>query len=639
MKEILDNGYAEEVPKDDQPKAGCVSYIPHHGVYHPHKKKLRVVFDCSARCQGVSINDLLLQGPDLINGLVGILCRFRQERVAVVCDIRKMFYQFRVNDEHRNFLRFLWYKDGKIDSDPIEYRMKVHLFGAVSSPGCANFALQRAAEDGEREFGKPAADFVKRDFYVDDGLTSVPTTEEAVNLITNTKALCAKKSIGLHRFASNDKEVLKAIPANERADCVRDIEVIGNSTPIERVLGIQWSLEDDCFRFRITLKDRPATRRGILSAVSAVYDPLGFLSPVVLSGKRILQDICRDQTDWDAPLSDDLVSRWRNWCSGLSALQDLQIPRCFKPDNFGVLKRVELHHFSDASTTGYGQSSYLRLVNDNDEVFCSLVLGKARVTPLRQISIPRLELTAAVLSVRIADVLKSELQFDNITEYFWTDSKVVLGYIANDARRFHVFVANRVQQIRDSTEIGQWNYVQTADNPADCASRGLTARSLVNNTTWFSGPDFLQSVYWQKYVEEHPIQKTYSTDDPEVKRCLATAQPESFDIEARLARFSDWFKAKRAVANCIVYVRKLKRRVNKENTDSKQTTQTVESLQEAEKVILRAVQYAAFPEQIKILKENDNSTAHQARRLKREDPLLRLDPEVDKCMYYELVES
>ena len=103
------------------------------------------------RCQHLTTS--LLLGPDLINGLIGILCRFRQERVAVVCDIRKMFYQFRVNEEHRNFLRFLWYKDDKVDFDPIEYRMKVHLFGAVSSPGCANFALQRAAEDGEQEFG------------------------------------------------------------------------------------------------------------------------------------------------------------------------------------------------------------------------------------------------------------------------------------------------------------------------------------------------------------------------------------------------------------------------------------------------------------------------------------------------------
>ena len=307
----------------------------------------------------------------------------------------------------------------------------------------------------------------------------------------------------------------------------------------------------------------------------------------------------------------------------------MRIPRCFKPEDFGVVKRVELHHFSDAIMTDYGQSSYLRLVDDNDKVCCSLVLGKARVTPLRQISIPRLELTAAVLSVRIADVLKNELQYDNITEYFGTDSKVVLGYIANDARRFHVFVANRVQQIRDSTEISQWNYVQTADNPADCASRGLTARGFVNNRTWFSGPDFLWSVDWQGYIEEHPIQKTYSTDDPEVKRCLATEQPESFDIEARLARFSDWFKAKRAVANSIAYVRKLKRRVNKENTDSKQTTQTVEGLQEAENVIIRALQCAAFPVQMKILKQGINTPVSEARHLKRKDPLLRLDPEID----------
>ena len=226
---------------------------------------------------------------------------------------------------------------------------------------------------------------------------------------------------------------------------------------------MQWSLEDDCFRFLITLKDRPATRRGILSAVSAVYDPLGFLSPVVLSGKRILQDICRDQIDWDVPLSDELVCRWRKWCDGLPELESLRIPRCFKPEGFGVVKSAELHHFSDASTTGYGQCSYLRLVNNNNEVHCSLVLAKARVTPLRQITIPRLELTAATLSVKIAEVLRSELKYDEIEEHFWCDSKVVLGYIANDARRFHVFVANRVQLIRDSTRVSQWHYVQTAN--------------------------------------------------------------------------------------------------------------------------------------------------------------------------------
>ncbi len=625
MNEILNSGYAEEVPKDDKPKEGCVSYIPHHGVYHPKKKKLRVVFDCSAKWQGVSINDLLLQGPDLINGLVGILCRFRKEEVAVVCDVKKMFYQFRVNAEHRNFLRFLWYKDGNIDSHPVVYRMTVHLFGAVSSPGCSNFGLQRAAADGEEEFGKQAANFVKHDFYVDDGLTSVESTKEAIDLISNTKALCKKKGIKLHRFASNDTEVLQMIPADERADCVRDIDFTCTSTPIERVLGVQWSLEDDCFRFHITLKDRPATRRGILSAVSAVYDPLGFLSPVVLSGKRILQDICRDQTDWDAPLSDELVSRWRKWCSGLPKLEDLRIPRCYKPQGFGLLKSVELHHFSDASTTGYGQSTYIRLVNTRDEVHCSLVLAKARVTPLRQISVPRLELTAATLSVKIAEVIKNELQFDNIEEHFWTDSKVVLGYICNDARRFHVFVANRVQLIRDSTQTSQWHYVQTADNPADCASRGLTARNLVNSTTWFSGPEFLRSTNWLNYTYDHPIQNTINTDDLEVRRCMATQQTEKFDMDARLSCFSTWFKAKRAIANCLCFMNKLKRQINKEENNNQQ--HTVETMQQAEVVILKAIQSVEFSEQIRILTNTENQST---KRLRTRDPVLKLDPELDE---------
>ena len=212
-----------------------------------------------------------------------------------------------------------------------------------------------------------------------------------------------------------------------------------------------------------------------------------------MNGKRILQDICKLQVDWDVPLSGEIVDRWQKWCCGLTELEKLKIPRCFKLKNFGPVKTVELHHFSDASFTGYGQSSYLRLVDEQGQVHCSLVLGKARVTPLRQVSIPRLELTAAVLSVKMSSLLRHELKYDNIAEYFWSDSKVVLGYIANEARRFHVFVGNRVQQIRDVTEVDQWNYVQTKDNPADCASRGLTADSLVNSSTWFSGPQFLWS--------------------------------------------------------------------------------------------------------------------------------------------------
>ena len=153
------------------------------------------------------------------------------------------------------------------------------------------------------------------------------------------------------------------------------------------------------------------------------------------------------------------------WRNELPLLETMEVPRCFKLTGMNGLKKIELHHFSDASTEGHGQCSYLHLVDTSDKVNCSLVLGKARVTPLKPITIPRLELTAAVVSVRVSDMLRRELQYDELEEVFWTDSKVVQAYIQNDARRFHTFVANRVQQIREQTLPEQWHYVDRKTTP------------------------------------------------------------------------------------------------------------------------------------------------------------------------------
>ena len=167
---------AEEVsPEDHEGTAGKVNYVPHHGV-KSQNKSLRVVFDCSARYGGTSLNQSVLQGPDPTNNLVGVLCRFREDRVAFSCDVQGMFNQFYVNVQDRDLLRFLWFKDGDVDSEPLEYRMKVHVFGAASSPGCAKYGLKKAADDGEAEYGTEAAEFIKRDFYVDDGLKSVSSS-------------------------------------------------------------------------------------------------------------------------------------------------------------------------------------------------------------------------------------------------------------------------------------------------------------------------------------------------------------------------------------------------------------------------------------------------------------------------------
>ncbi|KAK3719744.1 hypothetical protein QZH41_001948 [Actinostola sp. cb2023] len=205
MNEVIKNGYAERAPEEYQK----VWYIPHHGVYHPKKpEKIRVVFDCSTKFQGHSLNRHLLQGPDLTNSLVGVLCRFRQEPVAFACDIEGMFHQVKMNEEHRDLLRFLWWDEGDTSQEPKEYRMTVHLFGATSSPGCANLALKTTAEQNEVDIGTEPANFIKTNFYVDDGLKSTKTIQDAISLIKKGKDMCAKGGFRLHKFISNSKEVI-----------------------------------------------------------------------------------------------------------------------------------------------------------------------------------------------------------------------------------------------------------------------------------------------------------------------------------------------------------------------------------------------------------------------------------------------
>jgi hypothetical protein len=203
------------------------------------------VFDCSAEFEGQSLNQHLLQGPDLTNTLIGVLCRFRQERVAFTCDIEAMFCQVRVNEEHRDYLRFLWWPDGDTSRQPEDYRMKVHLFGATSSPGCSNLALKTTAKDGEADFGTAAATFVENGFYVDDGLKSVESVDTAIGLIKNSVEMCQKGGFRLHKFAANEREVIESIPTEYRATDVKELDLCHDTLPIERVLGIEWRIESD----------------------------------------------------------------------------------------------------------------------------------------------------------------------------------------------------------------------------------------------------------------------------------------------------------------------------------------------------------------------------------------------------------
>ena len=330
------------------------------------------------------------------------------------------------------------------------------------------------------------------DFYADDGLKSVPTTASAVELVKNVKAMCHQGGFNLHKFLSSSKEVIKSIPESDRTEGVKEIDLDLDKLPLERTLGVQWRVESDSFEFNIVLQDKPCTRRGILSTVCSVYDLIGFVAPLMLQGKAILQELCGLNLDWDEPVPEEAKMKWERWRMELMKLQSIKIPRCYKPSHFGQVIRAELHHFSDASVQGYGQCSYLRLEDEAHNVHCAFVMGKSRVAPLKPVTIPRLELTAAVCSVRISQQIHRELEYRIDEDFYWTDSKVVLGYLNNESKRFHVYVANRIQEIQDCTDKKQWRYIESKQNHTDEASRGMRARDLLDSR-WILGPDFLWS--------------------------------------------------------------------------------------------------------------------------------------------------
>ena len=617
MSDMVSNGWAEKVEGSDLSK-DQVWYIPHHGVYNSQKNKLRVVFDCSARSKGKSLNDLLLQGPDLTNTLVGVLCRFREEDVAFCCDVAKMFYQFRVDPKHRDYMRFLWWDHGNLSLTPSVYRMTVHLFGAASSPSCSNFGLRQIAFDYESQFGLDVGQFLRENFYVDDGLKSVCDEDTAVSLVHRTIEMCKQGGLKLHKFISNSRTVLESIPSEFRVDGIQKVDLRLESLPVERTLGVEWCVESDTFQFRVTIKDRPYTRRGLLSTVASVYDPLGFISPFTLKGKRLLQTLCIEGRDWDDPISDELRAQWEQWLLAISDLEQVKLNRCIKPKGFKISK-VEFHHFSDASVLGYGQCSYLRLLSASGQVHVSLLSAKARVAPIKPVTIPRLELSAAVVSVKASLTLASDFTFKG-DHFFWTDSKVVLGYIANEARRFHMFVANRVGFIHSHTDTNQWHHVRGASNVADIASRGAWPGELIQSR-WFDGPEFL----WELQLPDATLTSTVSDNDPELRSSLSlnTSSVYDWDID-RFNHVSSWFRLKKVVAICLAYRKVLRARVAKDRLSQLYPVDsiTADDLLYAESEIVRIVQSHCFKDEITRLQNGGT--------LLRSSPLFKLHCFLDK---------
>ena len=481
MKEYVINGYARKIPDDNLQPGSKTWYLPHHATGN----KFRIVFDCGASFKGTSLNDNLLQGPDLTGNLLGVLTRFREGPIA---DIRAMFHQVKVSPEDRDSLRFFWWDNNDIASTPKEYQMLVHLFGATFSPSCCSFALRQVGIDNLANADPDVLSCLKRNFYVDDFLKSFHNEGDALRIIAQLTASLERGGFHLTKFSSSHPQILSVLPDSDLSSTMLDLNL---DTAVTKVLGLIWNPTLDKLEVKVKVKYKPLTRRGILSMISQLFDPIGFLQPFILPVKLLMQELCHLNLGWDVEIPLDKKVSWYNWLDTLCSLEKFCYPRCFWPHKFKPVT-YELHCFCDASAIGYSAVAYLRIIDTNGFIHVSFVMGKSRVAPLKSVTIPRLELVAAVIGVDIVQFIQHETDLSISRVLYWTDSTSVLKYISNKTKRFHVFVANKISRILEASNPSEWRYVNTKLNPADLGSRGLLPNQLKAAELWFNGPTFLK---------------------------------------------------------------------------------------------------------------------------------------------------
>ena len=616
MEGYIRDGYARKVADAELKSEGQygVSYVPHHAVTNPKKSgKVRVVFDCAAKFAGKSLNDHLYTGPDIVNSLLGVLFRFRQEQVAIVGDVEMMYLRIKVYPEDEKFLRILWWTGGDLEKKPETYSMTSQIFGAASSGFNATLGLRACADDGIGIFDADVIRSVHRNFYVDDYLMSVSDVPTAKSYIDQLQRLLAAGGFRLHKWMSSERDVLEAIEQSERAGTVKEI-TDDTTLPCERALGVTWNVERDGFVIDVDLKskaaDLPVTKRTILSVAAKLFDPLGFVAPVTLVPKLLMQDLCRQHLDWDDEAPENIQELWRNWLDDLPALKNVFVPRCVKPEEVRDELKTELHHFCDASEKGYGAVSYLKMSGKDDHFRISFLIGKSRLAPLKPMTIPRLELCGAVLDARLHEVFMRETDLKINEVFFWCDSMTVLGYIRNTTSRYKLFVANRLAVIHDLTEVHQWHHIDGTLNPADLASRGIAASDEDKLQFWLEGPAFLcDKIYPEAKVKFAP---NVDRNEEEEGNVLASSAPEDHFVDRLIHRCSTWSKI-RGVMKCMLrFISLLK---------GSKTTVTDDAIQDFDSIMIKHVQEEAFPEDYKYLQRNKG--------VRKGSTLAQLNPFID----------
>ncbi|XP_055585561.1 uncharacterized protein LOC129738407 [Uranotaenia lowii] len=597
-------------------------YLPIFPVTNPNKPgKLRIVWDAAAKVGKVSLNSFLLKGPDQVVPLPHVLRRFREYRVGITGDIREMFHQVRINNKDQHYQRFFWNK-GNFGDVPATYVMEVMTFGASCSPSCAQYVKNLNAIRFREQYPL-AADEIKNGTYVDDMLCSVESEVEAIELAKNVRMIHASGGFEIRGWLSNSRNVMEAMGESDVAPKNMDI---GAALATEKVLGMWWDTISDTFTFKTPKRCRPElmtgseipTKREVLRVLMLIYDPLGFLANFLMYLKVLLQEIWRSGVQWDEPINEQQFEKWCVWLKVLQQVENVSIPRCYrtKTSSSPDTNHIQIHVFVDASENGYAAVVYLRF--EEDSVECAFVTAKTRVAPLKYVSIPRLELQAAVIGARLAQDVVEQHRLPITQRFFWSDSRDVLCWLKSDHRKYTKYIGARVGEILEKTNVAEWNWVPSKLNVADEGTKWQKTPDLHSSSRWFRGPDFI----WQSRQEWPEQLKCYGVTDTEILQ-----HSNVHVIREPLINFGDhsnWWKLVRLVAFIRRYIGNLRQTLYNREKAVGMLKQS--ELLNAEYEIYRMAQREEFREEISLLSNTKNVNP----RIPKTSVLYGLSPFLDE---------
>lgn len=586
-------------------------YLPHHGVIREQSltTKLRVVFNASCKTSsGLSLNDILHIGPKLQIELLDVLLRFRFFKYVFVSDIEKMYRQIIVHPNDWDLQRILW----KNEKDELTiYQLMTVTYGMACAPFLALRVMQQLIEDEGSKYPL-AVPTLTKGRYVDDVFGGADSVQEAQETVKQVNNLCMAGGFPLKKWISNEPLTLQSISSTD--------QLLASSVTIDKptiihTLGMNWNPTTDEFQFTWSV---PAcskfTKRTILSTIARFFDPLGLLAPVVINAKVFIQQLWTNQLGWDDPLPSELSDQWKDLIQSFQEMNQISIPRWLQTSNDNP---CEIHGFSDASQQALAAVVYVVSKDASDKTQTILLCSKSKVAPIKRLTIPRLELSAAVLLTKLVHYALQKFEIKKPSVHLWTDSAITHTWINNHPSRWKEFIQNRVCFIQETLPAAKWHSVPGKENPADCATRGLTPTQLAKHSLWWFGPEWLRqpSSAWPDGSTISEVND--NLEERPIKVMTTTTINKSEPIKHLIHKYHDLTRLLRITALCKRFILMLQKKA----ANLKTKPITVQELNDAKLYWIKLTQQTSFNQEIKQLS--------RGRHLSNSNPLVRLTPFID----------